>query len=51
MQSNLQKIIYDINNDRFIFENDENLQTLFRFQHLTNLLQISLYIMTNFDFN
>ena len=24
MQSNLQKIMYDINNDRFVFNNDEN---------------------------
>ena len=31
IQSNLQKIMYNINNDCFFFDNDENLQTLFRF--------------------
>ena len=50
MQSNLQKVMYDINNDCFVFD-DKNLQTLFRFQHSINLLHINLYMMTNFDFN
>ena len=31
MQSDLQKIMYDINNDRFAFDDDENFQMLFRF--------------------
>ena len=51
MQSNLQKIIYNINNDRFVFDNNENFQTLFRFQHLIDLSHVSLYIITNFNFS
>ena len=43
--------MYDINNDRFVFDDDENFQTLFRSQHSADLLHIDLYIMTNFDFN
>ena len=31
MQSNLQNIMYDINNDCFAFNDDENFQTLFKF--------------------
>ena len=50
MQSNLQKIIYNINNDRFVFNDDKNLQTLFKFQHLINLSHANVYIMTDFDF-
>ena len=51
MQSNLQKIIYDINNDRFAFDDNQNFQTLFRSQYLINLLHINLYVMINFDFS
>ena len=51
MQPNLQKIMYDINNDRFVFDNDEDFQTLFKSQYLTDLLHDNLYIMTDFDFN
>ena len=51
MQSNLQKIIYNINNNRFAFNDDENFQTLFKFQHSTNLLHVNLYVIINFDFN
>ena len=43
--------MYDINNDRFVFDDDENLQMLFKFQHSTNLLHVNLYIMIDFDFN
>ena len=41
--------MYDINNDRFTFDDDENFQTLFKFQHLINLSHINLYMITNFD--
>ena len=51
MQSNLQKIIYNISNDRFVFNDDKNFQTLFKSHHLTDLLHVNLYIMTNFNFN
>ena len=51
MQSNLQKLMYDINNNRFAFDDDKNLQTLFRSQYSINLLHVNLYMMTNFDFN
>ena len=51
IQSNLQKIMYDINNDRFIFYDDENFQTLFKFHHLTDLSHVKLYIERNFDFS
>ena len=51
MQSNLQKIIYNINNDRFVFNDDENFQILFKSQYLINLSHVNLYMMTNFDFN
>ena len=51
MQSNLQKIMYDTNNYRFAFNDDENLQILFRFQYLTNLSYVNLYMMMDFDFN
>ena len=31
MQSNMQKIIYDIKNNRFVFDDDDDLQTLLKF--------------------
>ena len=43
--------MYNINNDRFAFNDDENFQTLFKFQYSTNLLYVNLYIITNFDFS
>ena len=51
MHSNLQKIIYDINNNRFAFNDNKNFQTLFKSQHSANLLHVNSYIITNFDFN
>ena len=45
------KIMYDINDNCFVFNDDENFQTLFKFQHSINLSYVSLYMMTNFDFN
>ena len=51
MQSNLQKVMYDTNNDRFVFDNDKIFQTLFKFQHSANLSHVNLHIIINFDFN
>ena len=51
MQPNLQKIMYDINNYRFAFDDYKNFQTLFKFQYSTDLSHVNLYIITNFDFN
>ena len=51
MQPNLQKIMYDINNDRFVFDNNENFQMLFRSQHSADLSHVNSYVMTNFDFS
>ena len=43
--------MYNINNDRFAFNDDENLQTLFKFQHSASLSHVNLYVITDFDFN
>ena len=43
--------MYDINNDRFVFDDNKNFQTLFKSQHLTDLSHVNLYIMTDFDFS
>ena len=51
IQSNLQKVIYDINNNCFIFNDDKNLQILFKFQYLIDLSHVSLYIITNYNFS
>ena len=50
-QSNLQKIMYDMNNDRFAFDNDENFQMLYRFQYSADLSHVNLYVIINFNFS
>ena len=51
MQSNEQKIMYDIKNDCVVFDDDDDFQTLLKFQHEVSLLHANLFVITNFDFD